>query len=152
MGSEFWLSLWSFMTLCCSYSRTVRSAKHLILLYDFLPQGEGGRLPVSCAVLLNLNAAVLNTTAFMNFFVWLMFGFFYLQIWCTPPLPDFYYFNKKSDFLKSHIGVLLIMSVIIANDVVPFQFLLHWSAASWQLDAPAGVSFLLGRYPDSITS
>lgn len=43
------LSLWIPMTLCYSYGRSMSSASRLILLYDFLPQGEGGRLPASCS-------------------------------------------------------------------------------------------------------
>lgn len=47
-GFELLSSLWLPMTLYYSYGRTMSSARRLILLYDFLSQGEGGRLPVSC--------------------------------------------------------------------------------------------------------
>lgn len=67
-GSEFLLSPWSLVTLCSSYSSTVSSARRLILLYDFLSQGEGGKLPFSSAVHMNPSAPVLSTESLIKFF------------------------------------------------------------------------------------
>lgn len=67
-GSDFLLSPWSLVTLCSSYSSTVSSARRLILLYDFLSQGEGGKLPFSSAVHMNPSAPVLSTESLIKFF------------------------------------------------------------------------------------
>lgn len=67
-GSEFLLSPWSLVTLCSSYSSTVSNARRLILLYDFLSQGEGGKLPFSSAVHMNPSAPVLSTESLIKFF------------------------------------------------------------------------------------
>lgn len=79
-GFELLLSQWLPTTKCCSYGMSVSCARRLILLYDFLSQGKGGKLPISCSDCAHelwarwcTNACVISTPAsslsiFVSFF------------------------------------------------------------------------------------
>lgn len=106
------------MTLCSSYSSTVSSARRLILLYDFLSQGEGGKLPFSSAVHMNPSAPVLSTESLIKFFP------FFNKYDASYSVLCFYLKNIRL-FKIRLCGVIVLESVITANDAVPFQFLLY---------------------------
>lgn len=118
-GFELLLSLWLPMTLFCSYGRTVSSARRLILLYDFLSQGKGGKLPISCsdcADHMNLAlAGVLIAWAISH----LIFFFVFISKYHKPlPLLSV----QNWGFIKSGFVLLMFSQLIVADNAVLFQF------------------------------